>query len=69
MTEVEITGVPEDNSGTLPFNGFASLTSNAPTYLSPFFNKAGVVTTEQGRAKDVVDHMPTEWRKIVTKYS
>ena len=60
--------VPEDNSGTVPFNGFASLNTNAPTYLSPFFNKAGV-TTEQGRAKDVVDHTATEWRKIVTRYS
>ena len=68
MTEVGVTGDSEGSSGTLPFNGFASLPTNAPTYLSPFFNRAGVVDGE-GRGKEVIDHTASEWRKLVTKYS
>ena len=68
MMEVGVTGDSEGSSGTLPFNGFASLPTNAPTYLSPFFNKVGVVNTGQGR-EEVIDHTATEWRKLFTEYS
>ena len=67
MTEVGVTGDSEGGSGTLPFNGFASLPTDIPTYISPFFNKAGVVDGE-GRGKEVIDHTASEWRKLVTKY-
>ena len=67
MTETEATG-NSSGSGTLPFHGFQSLPDNPnPTFLSPLFNKAGVVD-EDGRGKQVVDYTATEWRKLVTKY-
>ena len=60
-------GTAEDNSGTLPFHGFMSMDTNAPNYLSPFFNKAGVAT--EGRTKDIVDNAAIEWRTIVSRYN
>ena len=67
MTEVGVTG-DSDGSGTIPFNGFPSLPTDIPIYISPFFNKAGVVDGE-GRGKEVIDHTASDWRKLVTKYS
>ena len=57
MTEIGVTG-GSDGSRTIPFNGFPSLPTDIPTFISPFFNKAGVVDGER-RGKEVVDYTAT----------
>ena len=58
---------PEENSRTLDFHGFLSMDTNVPSYLPPFFNKAGVAT--EGRTKDIVDNAAMEWRTIISRYN